>query len=139
MSSSIRSLIIADAFSAISRASSRVKVSFECGCQTWIVFSRNSFEYVIFFPLPVPGYPSLFAAKLFLKRSKDKAVDRLPDIGNEPDRLKIPVLVIVAEVIGMDFFVEEKDALREQVFPEPFNVNGKRALADPKDYEPDMA
>ena len=100
--------------------------------------SRNSFEYVIFFSLPITCYPSLFVAKFFLERSKDKAIDRLPDIGDEPDRLKIPVLVIVAEVIGVDFFVEEKDSLGEQVLPKPFGVRRKGALVDPEDHEPDM-
>ena len=63
LSSSIKSLIIADAFSAISRTSSRV--SLECSYQTRIVFSRNSFEYVMFFFLPASCYPSLFEPKLF--------------------------------------------------------------------------
>jgi hypothetical protein len=80
----------------------------------------------------------LFVAKFLLERSKDKAIDRLPDIGDEPNRLKIPVLVIVAEVIGVDFFVEEKDSLGEQVLPKPFGIGRKSTLVDPEDHEPDM-
>lgn len=38
----------------------------------------------------------------------------------------------------MDFFVEEKDSLGEQILPEPSGIGGKSTLVDPEDHEPDM-
>ena len=35
----------------------------------------------------------------------------------------------------MDLFVEEKDALREQILPEPFGISRKGALVDPEDHK----
>ncbi|MFA5167290.1 MAG: hypothetical protein WC530_02020 [Candidatus Omnitrophota bacterium] len=135
----LSSLIRVNAFSASSRASSRIRGSFECGYHIRIIFSRDSFEYVIFSPLLVTNYPPLFVAKLLFKRSQNKSVNDFPDVGNKPDWLKDASLVIVAEVIGADLIVEEKDALGEQVFPEPFGVRRKSSLVDPEDNEANVA
>ena len=132
------SLIRVNAFSAVSCASSRIKGSFECVCHIRSIFSRDSFEYVIFSPISAPNYPPLFVAKLLFKGSQNKSVNGLPDVGNKPDWLKDASLVMVAEVIGADLIVEEKDALGEKVFPEPLSVVRKCQLVDPKDYKTDV-
>jgi len=77
-------------------------------------------------------------AKLLFKGSQNKSVNGLPDVGNKPDWLKDASLVMVAEVIGADLIVEEKDALGEKVFPEPLSVVRKCQLVDPKDYKTDV-
>jgi hypothetical protein len=53
-----------------------------------------------------------------------------------PDRLKIPTLVIAAEIAGMDLVAEEKDSLGEKIFPESSDMDRKDAFANAKDHKP---
>ena len=39
----------------------------------------------------------------------------------------------------MNFVVEKKDSLEENVFPEAFDVGGKHAFMNPEDHEANVA
>jgi hypothetical protein len=81
----------------------------------------------------------LFVAKLLFKGSQNKSVNGLPDVGNKPDWLKDASLVIVAEVIGADLIVEEKDALGKNVLPKSSRICRKSSFVDSENYKADMA
>jgi hypothetical protein len=76
--------------------------------------------------------------EFLFQRCQDQTVDELPDIGYEPNRLKVPGFVVIAKVIGLDPFVQNHDCLRKDVLPKPSSICRESPLVDPKDHKADM-
>jgi len=77
-------------------------------------------------------------AEFLFQRCQDQPVDEFPDIGYESNRLKVPALVVIAEVIRLDLFVQDNDRLRKNVLPEPAGISRKSAFVDAKNDEADV-
>ena len=78
-------------------------------------------------------------AKLLFQRCQDQTIDKLPDIGDEADRLEIPLLVIIAKVIGLNPLVQNGDRLRKNILSEPPGIRRESSFVDPEDYKTNVA
>jgi len=80
-----------------------------------------------------------FMAKFLSQGCQDQAVDELPDIRYESNRLKVPGFVVIAEVIGLNPFVQNNDRLRKNVLPKPSHISRKSPLMYPEDHKANVA
>ena len=78
-------------------------------------------------------------AEFLFQRRQDQPVEKFPDIGYESNRLKVPGFVVIAEVIGLDPFVQNNDRLRKDILPEPSSISRESPFMDPEDHKANVA
>ena len=81
----------------------------------------------------------LLVAKFFFQRCQDQPIDAFPYVGYKSNRLKVPEFVVIAEIIGLDPFIQNNDRLRQDVFPEPSSISRESPFMDSENHKANMA
>ena len=89
-------------------------------------------------PLPIGLLFECVVLDFFFQRRQDQPVDEFPYIGNKPNRLEVPLSVVITEVISFDFLIQNRNGLGKKILTKAFDVCGKSAFVNPEDNETDV-
>jgi hypothetical protein len=76
-----------------------------------------------------------FMPEFFFQRCQNQTIDKFPNVGYKSDGFEIPLLVIVAKVIGLNPLIQDNYRLRKNVLPKPSGITWESAFMNPEDYK----
>ena len=87
---------------------------------------------------PIGTVVPLFSGHFFSEGINNETVNPLPNIRDESDGFRVPLFVCVLQVVRVDLFVQNHNGLRQEIFTEAAEMDGKYFLVNAKDHESNM-